>query len=99
MNLPSYFVVSIVLAWNLALPGCSSDGPATSQPEGPCIPSATEGLVGKAKPTDQEAMQLTGSKSVRQIQPGDMVTQDFREDRVTIETDPASGLIVAARCG
>lgn len=46
-------------------------------------------LVGKEKPTDEQAMQLTGAKTVRQIQPGDMVTQDFREDRVTIETDPA----------
>jgi hypothetical protein len=44
-------------------------------------------------------MQLTGSKTVRQIQPGDMVTQDFREDRVTIETDPATGLVTRATCG
>jgi glutamine phosphoribosylpyrophosphate amidotransferase len=55
--------------------------------------------VGEPKPTDGEAMQLTGAKTVRQIQPGDMVTQDFREDRVTIETNPASGLVVRATCG
>ncbi|WP_244616312.1 hypothetical protein [Rhizobium sp. RU20A] len=28
-----------------------------------------------------------------------MVTQDFREDRVTIETDPATGLVTRATCG
>jgi hypothetical protein len=44
-------------------------------------------------------MQLSGAKTVRQIQLGDMVTQDFREDRVTIETDPASGGVVRATCG
>jgi hypothetical protein len=55
--------------------------------------------VGKPKPADGEAMQLTGAKTVRQIQPGDMVTQDFREDRVTIETDPATGLVTRATCG
>ncbi|WP_425312199.1 I78 family peptidase inhibitor [Pseudorhizobium halotolerans] len=44
-------------------------------------------------------MQRTGAKTVRQIQPGDMVTQDFREDRVTIETDPASGRVTRATCG
>lgn len=44
-------------------------------------------------------MQLSGAKTVRQIRLGDMVTQDFREDRVTIETDPASGRVVGATCG
>lgn len=44
-------------------------------------------------------MQLTSATTVRQIKPGDMVTQHFREDRVTIETDPASGLVVSARRG
>jgi glutamine phosphoribosylpyrophosphate amidotransferase len=55
--------------------------------------------VGKPKPTDETAMQITGAKMVRQIAPGDMVTQDFREERVTIETDPASGLVTRASCG
>ncbi|MCJ8520998.1 I78 family peptidase inhibitor [Rhizobium tarimense] len=44
-------------------------------------------------------MQLTNSRTVRQIEPGQPVTQDFREDRVTIETDPVSGRVVSARCG
>jgi hypothetical protein len=56
-------------------------------------------LVGKSKPTDAEALQLTNSKTVRQIEPGQMVTQDLREDRITIETDPTTGKVVAARCG
>ncbi|MVA82549.1 hypothetical protein GOZ89_24390 [Agrobacterium vitis] len=66
---------------------------------GPCKADAAQSLVGQPKPTDAEAMRLTNSKTVRQIEPGQMVTQDFREDRVTIETDPVSGQIVAARCG
>jgi hypothetical protein len=90
-----------VLAATLAsvLASCSADSAATTPPTGPCKPEAAQALVGKPKPTDAEALQLTNSKSVRQIEPGQMVTQDFREDRVTIETDPTTGKVVAARCG
>lgn len=83
----------------LALSGCSADGSSPSTAAARCNADAARGLVGKPKPADGEAMQLTGAKIVRQIQPSDMVTQDFREDRVTIETDPASGLVVRATCG
>lgn len=78
---------------------CSADGGVTSPVAGSCKPEAAQGLVGKPKPTEQAAIQLTGATTVRQIAPGDMVTQDFREDRVTIETDPASGLVTRAICG
>jgi hypothetical protein len=66
---------------------------------GPCNTEAAQGLVDQPKPTDEAAMQLTGAKTVRQIAPSDMVTQDFRDDRVTIETDPASGMVTQATCG
>lgn len=35
----------------------------------------------------------------RSLGPGQMMTLDHREDRVTIEADPSSGRVVAARCG
>ena len=90
-----------VLAAALAsvLASCSADSVATSPPTGPCKPEAAQALVGKLKPTDAEALQLTNSESVRPIEPGQTVTQDLREDRVTIETDPTTGKVVAARCG
>lgn len=92
-TLPALIVVSLALA------GCSPNGSPQSQAEGPCNAEAAQKLVGKAKPTDEEAKRLTGATTVRQISPNDMVTKDFREDRVTIETDPASGQVVAASCG
>jgi len=98
MRSPFYSFPMIAAFMALASSGCSADG-ASSPAEGPCNSEAAQGLVGKEKPTDAEAMQLTGSKTVRQVQPGDMVTQDFREDRVTIETDPATGLVTQATCG
>jgi hypothetical protein len=83
----------------LPLSGCTADRSSTSQAGGPCQADVAQGLIGKAKPTDAEVMQLTDATRVRQITPGDMVTQDFREDRVTVETDPGTGLVAAARCG
>lgn len=44
-------------------------------------------------------MQLTGATIVRQIKPGNPVTMDFRQERVTIETDEKTGKIVRASCG
>lgn len=99
MKSPTCFVPMLFAGIALALSGCSADGAPNSQAQGPCNAEATKELVGQKKPTEELAMQLTGAKTVRQIQPGNMVTQDFREDRVTIETDPATGLVVAARCG
>lgn len=81
-----------------ALASCQNDVAATQPSGGPCKAEAAQALVGKPKPTDEEAMRLTNAKTVRQITPGQMVTQDFREDRVTIETDPATGRVVSARC-
>lgn len=88
-----------LLAGLAALSGCNGSAAIAPPRTILCDVEAAQELVGKEKPTDEQAMQLTGAKTVRQIQPGDMVTQDFREDRVTIETDPASGLVVRATCG
>lgn len=99
MKLPYYSVPSVVASLALALSGCNADGSPPSPRDSMCNAQAAQGLVGKAKPTDVQALQVTGSKTVRQIAPGDMVTQDFREDRVTVTTDPSSGLVVAASCG
>lgn len=76
--------------------GVASDTPAAGKK---CDASRVQVLVGKPKPTDAAAMQQSGATIVRQIQPGQMVTQDYNEGRVTIETDPTSGLVVRAACG
>lgn len=99
MKSPLYPLTMIFAGVALALSSCSADGGTISPAAGPCNGEAAQGLVGKPKPTDVAAMQLTGAKTVRQIAPGDMVTQDFREGRVTIETDPASGFVTRATCG
>lgn len=66
---------------------------------GICNGAAAQRLIGKARPSDAEAMRLTGATLVRQIAPGDAVTHDLRDNRVTIETDPTSGRVTNATCG
>jgi hypothetical protein len=65
---------------------------------GPCSPDAAKSLTGRTAPTEAEVKRLTGASIVRRIAPGDPVTMDLNERRVTIEVD-ASGTIVRASCG
>jgi hypothetical protein len=83
----------------LAFSGCTTSQTAEMAASGVCNAAAAQRLVGEVKPTDAEAMRLTGATIVRQIAPGDPVTHDLRDNRVTIEADPASGRVVGARCG
>lgn len=91
--------IQLVTGLTLVLSGCSSNGTSPLLVSERCDAGAAQDLVGRDKLSDAGAERLTGARVVRQIQPGDMVTEDYREDRVTIETDPASGLVVKAACG
>lgn len=73
-------------------------GAQVDAPVGPCRPDDAAALVGRDRISDDEAKRLTGATLVRQVAPGDAVTSDFRVERVTIETDPATGKIVSASC-
>ena len=66
---------------------------------GVCQRDAAATLAGKTRMTDDQARQATGASIVRQIGPGQVVTMDYRRERVTIETDPKTGKIVRAFCG
>jgi len=95
MNTKLISGTALVLASTLAACQTGADG----APSGFCRPRAAEGLTGMDRLTDQKAMQKTGARVVRQIAPGQGVTLDYRRERVTIETDPATGKIVRAACG
>ncbi|MGE4323306.1 MAG: I78 family peptidase inhibitor [Sphingobium sp.] len=73
--------------------------PGPDSSVGLCRKSAVSALVGQSRINDRAATEFTGAGIVRQIRPGDAVTEDSRRERVTIETDPASGKIVRAWCG
>ncbi len=91
----------------LLSPGCTAatvDGSEVAMPAGSssaaCAPEKAQVLVGQAASADlaARAVQLTGARTVRWIRPGDMVTMDFREDRLNIELD-AQGRVTLFRCG
>lgn len=83
----------------LAVAGCQSTASEPAGGPAACKRDAAEALAGKDRVTDDQAKQLTGASIVRQIAPGQPVTMDYRAERVTIETDPATGKIVRAACG
>ncbi len=90
-----------VTALALLAAGCQKEKEpeAAAVEPGICKREAADALVGKDRISDADAMRLTGATIVRQIKPGDGVTMDLRQERVTIETDPATGKITRAMCG
>ena len=78
----------------------SQPGSVDAAPKsGVCSRAAAEALTGKHRISDRRAKRLTGATIVRQIRPGQGVTMDYRQERVTIETNPKTGRIVRAMCG
>ncbi|MEI4508625.1 I78 family peptidase inhibitor [Sphingopyxis sp. CCNWLW253] len=86
-----------VFAFAGLLTACSTtvqDTPATSL----CRSDVAAMLVGHAAPDDAQIKQRTGAKLTRRITPGDPVTHDLRENRITLAINPA-GKVVQAVCG
>lgn len=88
--------ILVFLSTAPALVACSA---GSEVPSGRCDPVAARALVGKPKTTDEAAKQRTGATIVRQIAPAQPVTHDYRDNRVTLETDATSGRVVGATCG
>jgi len=82
----------------MAVTACQADSTGRDTP-GICRPEAAEALAGMDRLSDEQARRMTGATLVRQIVPGQGVTMDYRQERVTIETDPKTGKIIRALCG
>lgn len=78
------------------LVSCTSEITTGASETTMCRPAAAQKLV--SRPTDDEIKFLTKASIVRRAKSGDVLSQDFREDRVTVMTD-ASGKVISARCG
>ena len=65
-----------------------------------CDASKAAKLIGRQATAElgAEAIRLSGAGRMRWLRPGDMVTMDFREDRLNIELDP-NNRVKAVRCG
>ena len=75
------------------------DGPER-YPGGGCEASKAQALVGQPASSElaAKAQQLSGATAVRWLKPGQMVTMEYRADRLNIELDEQN-LVVAIRCG
>lgn len=89
----------LVAACQATKPETKTQVPSSTEEPGLCRRDAADALAGKDRLSDAEARRMTGASVVRQIQPGQGVTMDYRQERVTIETDPKTGKIVRAFCG
>lgn len=65
-----------------------------------CDATGAQPLVGRAADVAlrDEALRLSGARSIRVIAPGTAVTMDYREDRVNLEVD-AANIVTNVRCG
>ncbi|WP_432727164.1 I78 family peptidase inhibitor [Variovorax sp. W6] len=102
MKLDSRLIPGVALTLatlSIAACGTPQAQDAGSAPAAVCRQDAAAALTGKNRISDADARQATGASIVRQVQPGQGVTMDYRRERVTIETDPATGKIVRAYCG
>lgn len=86
--------------FSLGLAACAADNNTTnnSRSADRCNPIAAQTLVGRSGVMESEAKSITGAVTIRRISPGDMVTQDFRNDRLTLEID-GRGIVMRAVCG
>jgi len=83
--------LSLLLAAPLA--ACSSIQPAPAAPSGdPCAPATLDRYIGQPATGELGARMLreTGKTALRWVQPGMMVTMDYREDRLTVYIDAAN---------
>lgn len=64
-----------------------------------CITDQAAALVGQFNLNEEQIKQKTKAQIVRMVEPGQAVTMDYREERVTVTVDPVSKKIIQASCG
>ena len=96
---PSKHKFAVVMIAPLA--ACTSVEPAVPvAPTDACLPATLGQFTGQPATSELGArmLGLTGKTALRWVQPGMMVTMDFREDRLTVYLD-AANKVERASCG
>lgn len=94
----------ILFAGALLMTACTNNPEKEIQPRSdPSFTCSVEGLddlVGRPATQElgAEALRRSGARTLRWIRPGDMVTMDFREDRLNVHLDQANR-VERLRCG
>ncbi len=94
------FATLPLLALLTACTVAQSDATAVAAPAGPCRNEALAQFTGE--PASQELgariLAASGSRVIRWVPKGGVVTMDYREDRVTVQLDGANR-VERASCG
>ena len=64
-----------------------------------CVAEEAQKLVGQSGLTEEQIRQKTHAELVRSLGPDQAMTMDYRENRITVITDPESKQIIKATCG
>ncbi|MBH3426160.1 I78 family peptidase inhibitor [Pseudomonas alkylphenolica] len=89
------------------LAGCSTDGSSSKAPEaaaantdGRCEASGAQFAIGKqATPAlVEQARKASGSQMAHALGPNDVMTMDYRSERLNLHTD-AQGIVKSVNCG
>ncbi|MEC7760406.1 MAG: I78 family peptidase inhibitor [Pseudomonadota bacterium] len=91
---------ALIPVFALTLAACQTDSPVASAPVSPgeppmCAADEMQSLVGQDISNHPE---IVRSRDLRVLEPGSVMTMDYRSDRLNIETDEA-GIIVRVFCG
>lgn len=94
---------ALLAALALAGSGCSYGPPPQSTPPpaaGACNAAAAQGLVGRASSSSlaEEARRLSGARMWRWLRPGQIVTMEYRADRLNLYLD-AQDKVERITCG
>ena len=84
----------------MLLAGCAATPPPAVVGDGECRQGSLGGFVGQTATADLGARMLaaSGARLLRWVQPGQMVTMEFRSDRITVRLDSVNR-VVSANCG
>lgn len=89
-----------ILVVALALAGCTQPPESTPPPTRECDAAPAQRLVGRqrSEATVREAQRLSHANAVRVLRPGQIITMEYRADRVNIRIDTQEK-ILAITCG
>lgn len=100
----THFPNALALALSIALSACAggpaASTPASAPPSGACNAEPAQFAVGRNTNAalEEEARTRAGTKTVRVLKPGQVVTMEFNADRLSLTVD-AAGRVTHVSCG
>jgi hypothetical protein len=92
--------LAVLLSLTAACTTASADVPAAPTLQGQCDAEKARALVGQPASTElaAEAQRLSGAGTVRWLRPGQIITMEYRADRLNIVLD-SENRVTEIRCG